>query len=90
MAKIPFGPTYDEMLNPAVLAGGVRAKALQALKENELDPFNLFNITWKNEADEVRKVVLPPALTGVDANVVVLLDTAFLPDPIRSVRPTAL
>jgi len=77
MAKIPFGPTYDEMLNPAILDGGVRAKALKALKENELDPVNLFNITWKNEADQVRKVVLPPALTGIDANVVVMLGYGF-------------
>ncbi|MDR3590077.1 MAG: pyridoxal-phosphate dependent enzyme [Negativicutes bacterium] len=77
MAKIPFGPTYDEMLNPAAVAGEVRAKALQALQENELDPVNLFNITWKNEADQVRKVVLPPELTGVYANVVVLLGYGF-------------
>ncbi|WP_425058900.1 hypothetical protein SCACP_35480 [Sporomusa carbonis] len=77
MAKIPFGPTYDEMLDPSMVDSGIRAKALTALTENELDPINLFNITWKNEAGEVRKVVLPPALTGIDANVVVLLGCGF-------------
>lgn len=77
MAKIPFGPTYDEMLNPALLDESVRAKALKAFNENELDPINLFNITWKNAENKVRKVVLPPELTGIDANVVVLLGCGF-------------
>ena len=51
MSKIPFGPTYDEMLNPSHVDPQTRAKALKAIKENELDPINLFNITWKNEKD---------------------------------------
>jgi cysteine synthase len=77
MAKIPFGPTYDEMLDPSLLGKDVRAKALAALKQNELDPINLFDITWKDAANQVRKVVLPPALTGVDANIVVMLGCGF-------------
>ena len=77
MSKIPFGPTYDEMLNPSHLDPETRAKALKAIKENELDPINLFNITWKNEKNEVNKIVLPKALTGVDANIVVLLGKYF-------------
>ena len=77
MSKIPFGPTYDEMLNPSHQDPEVRAKALKAIKENELDPINLFNITWKNEKDEVNKIVLPKELTGVDANIVVLLGKYF-------------
>ena len=77
MSKIPFGPTYDEMLNPSHQDPEVRAKALKAIKENELDPINLFNITWKNEKDEVNKIVLPKGLTGVDANIVVLFGKNF-------------
>ncbi len=77
MSKIPFGPTYDEMLNPSHLDPETRAKALKAIKENELDPINLFNITWKNEKNEVNKIVLPKELTGVDANIVVLLGKYF-------------
>ena len=77
MSKIPFGPTYDEMLNPSHVDPQTRAKALKAIKENELDPINLFNITWKNEKDEVNKIVLPKELTGVDANIVVLLGKYF-------------
>ncbi len=77
-AKIPFGPTYDEMLNPKHQDKAVRKAAEKALKENELDPINLFNITWKNSKDgSVNKIVLPKALTGVDANIVVLLGKYF-------------
>ncbi len=77
MAKIPFGPTYDEMLDPNLLGKDLRAKALAALKQNELDPINLFNITWKDATNQVRKVVLPSALTGIDANIVVMLGCGF-------------
>jgi cysteine synthase A len=77
MAKIPFGPTYDEMLDPSLAGKDVRAKALAALKQDELDPINLFNITWKDATNQVRKVVLPSALTGIDANIVVMLGCGF-------------
>lgn len=77
MPKIPFGPTYDEMLSPELIAPEVRSKAVTALQDNELNPINLFNITWKDRTNNVRKVVLPPALTGIDANVVVMLGTGF-------------
>ena len=75
--KIPFGPTYGEMLNPATMDKKVREAAVKALKANELDPVNLFNITWKDANDEVRKIVLPKELTGVDCNIVVMLGTGF-------------
>ena len=77
MCKIPFGPNYDEMLNPKNMNPRVREKALEALKENELNSINLFNITWKDENNEVRKVVLPKELTGVEANIVVMLGKGF-------------
>ena len=75
--KIPFGPTYEEMLHPEKMAPEVRQRALKALRENELDPINLFNITWKDENNQVRKIVLPKEMTGVDANIVVLLGKDF-------------
>src|SRR5664280_1751989 len=77
MTIIPAGPTYDEMLNPALIDKDIRGRALRALKQNELDPINLFNITWKDAANQVRKIVLPSALTGVDANIVVMLGCGF-------------
>lgn len=76
MSKIPFGPTYDEMLDPSKIDPEVRKKALEA-KKDELDPINLFNINWRDENNEVHKVVLPKELTGVDANIVVLLGKNF-------------
>ena len=77
MTTIPFGPTYDEMLNPSLLRPEIRAKAVAAHTQDELDPINLFNITWKDSANQVRKIVLPRALTGVDTNIVVMLGCGF-------------
>jgi len=77
MNNVPFGPSYDEMLDPVLIDKSVRARALAALEQDELDPINLFNITWKDADNRVRKLVLPPALTGVDANVVVMLGCGF-------------
>ncbi|MDD4184594.1 MAG: pyridoxal-phosphate dependent enzyme [Candidatus Izemoplasmatales bacterium] len=76
MRKIPFGPTYEEMLNPGSVDSKTRNKALAAI-ENELDPINLFNITWKDENDQVRKIVLDKKLTGVDCNIIVLTGKDF-------------
>lgn len=77
MRKIQFGPTYEEMLHPWKLDKEVRKKALESLNKDELNPINLFNITWEDDKNEVRKIVLPKELTGVDANIVVLLGKDF-------------
>lgn len=77
MSKIPFCPTYAEMLHPEILPTSLRTKALTALRENETDPINLFNINWKSTDNQVRKVILPTALTGIEANIVVLLGNGF-------------
>ena len=76
MKNIPFGPTYEEMLHPSKIEASIRKRALKA-KEDELDPLNLFNITWRKEDNAINKIVLPKALTGVDANIVVLLGKDF-------------
>lgn len=76
MYKIPFGPTYEEMLHPSLIGHSLRKQAI-ASKKDELDPLNLFNITWKNDQDQIHKIVLPKAITGVDANIVVLLGSHF-------------
>ncbi len=77
MAKIPFGPTYTEMLHPETMDREVREQALTVKENNELDPINLFNITWKNASGNVSKIVLPKELTGTEANIVVLLGKYF-------------
>jgi len=76
-AKVPFGPTYEEMLHPEQIDKEIRAKALAVAKTDELDPLNLFNIGWKDEHNKVRKIVLPKELTGVEANIVVMLGKYF-------------
>ncbi|HZW83962.1 MAG TPA: pyridoxal-phosphate dependent enzyme [Candidatus Deferrimicrobium sp.] len=77
MGKIPYGPTYEEMLNPESINEEIRNQALRAKEENELDPINLFNITWKDQQGQVRKIVLPKELTGTEANIVVMLGKYF-------------
>ncbi|MDF1616070.1 PLP-dependent cysteine synthase family protein [Petrocella sp. FN5] len=76
MSKIPYGPTYDEMLDPSKISENIMEKVILA-KEEELNPLNLFNITWRDSSNEIRKVVLPKAITGVDANIVVMLGKYF-------------
>jgi len=76
MGKIPYGPTYDEMLDPSKISENIMEKVILA-KEEELNPLNLFNITWRDSDNEIRKVVLPKAITGVDANIVVMLGKYF-------------
>ena len=61
------GPMYAEMLHPEMLHAGA----------NELDPINLFNITWRGPDQQVRHIVLPKELTGVQANIVVLVGRDF-------------
>jgi cysteine synthase len=65
------------MLNPELIPAEIRKKALKAKKTDELDPLNLFNITWKDENNRVRKIVLPKELTRTEANIVVLLGKEF-------------
>lgn len=76
MSKIPFGPTYEEMLHPERQNPAIKSKVIEARK-NELDPMNLFNINWKNDSGEVNKIILPKSLTNVDANIVVMLGKYF-------------
>ncbi len=87
MPKHVYGPTFEEMLHPDRIPGDIRQKALKALKDAPLNPINLFNITWKDAANRVRYIVLEKALTGVDANIVVLYGKEF-PTGSHKVGPT--
>ncbi len=62
------GPTYEEMLHP---------KLLPPAGADELDPINLFNITWRGPDNRIRHIVLPRELTGVAPNIVVLIGRYF-------------
>lgn len=70
------GPTYAEMRNPLLLPSTVRTAA-NAARTEETHAANLFNINWKNTSDRVEKLVLPKALTGVQANIIVLSGRPF-------------
>ncbi|HYN86901.1 MAG TPA: pyridoxal-phosphate dependent enzyme [Ardenticatenaceae bacterium] len=71
------GPTYAEMRDPRLLPPSVRAAAAQAADNDELDPLNLFNITWHLPDGRVNHILFPPELTGVPCNVIVLLGQHF-------------
>ncbi len=71
------GPTFDEMLHPQTIDPTVRADALKALDGDPLNPLNLYNITWRDAQNHVCHFVLPKALTGVDANIVVIYGGRF-------------
>ena len=79
---IVHGPTYAEMRDPMLLVDSVRSIAQEARRVDELDVINLYNINWKNTGgpngdNEVEKIILPKALTGVDANIIVLSGRNF-------------
>ncbi len=75
--KLVTGPTYAEMLDPARIDPAVRSRAVAAGKSDPLDPINLFNISWKDEDNRIYHEVLPEALTGVEAPIVVLYGKDF-------------
>ncbi len=77
MSRAMLGPTFEEMLHPAAIDPAVRARAVTALTEAPLDPVNLYNITWRGPDDRIKYQVLPAALTGVAAPIVVLYGRDF-------------
>jgi cysteine synthase len=76
-------PTFAQMRDP----GSIPAEIVTDLKSVglwDVDPRNLFRITWHNEPVEdgggfgpVPYLEFPPELTGVDARIVTLLGTWF-------------
>ena len=71
------GPTFEEMLHPQKIDPAVRAEAVRALDADPLSPLNLYNITWRDPHNEVYHLVLPKALTGVDAEIVLIYGGGF-------------
>jgi cysteine synthase A len=76
MKNLVPGPTYEEMLYPEKLPQAIRTKAAAA-RSDEFDPANLFNISWRGPDQRIRHVVLPKGLTGVEANILVLVGRYF-------------
>jgi cysteine synthase A len=72
-----LGPTFDEMLHPTTIDPATRARAAAALRDDPLNPVNLYNITWRGADNGIKYEVLPPELTGVTAPIVVLYGRDF-------------
>ena len=88
MKKLPIvGPTYDQMLSPWKIDEKIRKKALEMKEKDPLHPINLFNINWRDAEDRIYHFVLPPELTGVKANIVVMYAKEF-PSGSHKVGPT--
>jgi cysteine synthase len=76
-------PTFAQMRDPGTLPDEVVAD-LRQVELWDVDPRNLFRITWHNEPVEkgggfgqVNHLELPPALTGVDARIILLIGNWF-------------
>ncbi|MCL2342937.1 MAG: pyridoxal-5-phosphate-dependent protein subunit beta, partial [Firmicutes bacterium] len=71
-------PTLAELRNPELVPEGIRER-LSKTGIFEIDPVNLFRITWKNEPKEhgglfgaPNFIELPSRLTGVKARIVAM------------------
>ncbi|MBE0566739.1 MAG: pyridoxal-phosphate dependent enzyme [Krumholzibacteria bacterium] len=76
-------PTFAQMRDPGLVPDAVKAR-LRSIGLWDLDPLNLFRITWHNEPQEsgglygpVNILELPRALTGVDARIVLMIGKWF-------------
>lgn len=78
MKRVPIvGPTYEEMLYPEKIDTEIRQRAIEMKEKDPLHPINLFNISWKDENNEIRYFVMPKELTGIEANIIVLYAKDF-------------
>jgi cysteine synthase A len=76
-------PTFKQMVNPETAPQEMRER-LADIGLWDVDPANLFRITWKNEPVEhgggfggVNYVEFPASLTGVDARIIALVGKWF-------------
>ncbi len=76
-------PTFEQQRNPELIPSKIKDQ-LKNVGLWEINPLNLFRITWKNEPKEkgglfngVNYIELPKELTGVDARIVLLIGKWF-------------
>lgn len=74
-------PTFAQMKDPAKAPASAHAR-LKKVGMNDLDPANLFRITWKNDAKTglfggVNYLEIPKSITGIDARVIGLVGKHF-------------
>jgi cysteine synthase A len=76
-------PTFAQLADPSKIPAAIKSR-LRSVGMNDLDPANLFRITWKNEPVEKgggfnqgNWIEFPSALTGVPARIVGLVGRHF-------------
>jgi len=76
-------PTFEQQQNPELVPQKIKNE-LKTIGLWEINPLNLFRITWKNEPKErgglygkVNYIELPSAITGVQARVILLIGKWF-------------
>jgi len=76
-------PTFKQLRNPELIPEKIKEN-LKNVGLWDLNPFNLFRITWKNEPKEkgglygkVNYIELPSKLTGVNARILLLVGKWF-------------
>ncbi len=76
-------PTFRQQKNPGLVPDTIRAR-LKGVGLWDINPANLFRITWKNEPvshgggyEGVNYLEFPPALTGVEARIIALVGKWF-------------
>jgi cysteine synthase len=76
-------PTLKQQKDPALIPAGIKGK-LKDIGLWDVNPANLFRITWKNEPVEtgggfagVNYLEIPPLLSGVDAKIVAVVGKWF-------------
>jgi cysteine synthase len=75
-------PTFAELADPGTIAPAT-LDALKQIGPDEAHPLNLFRVHWYNDATRAghtnvpEHVVLPTALTGVDAPIIVVFGDRF-------------
>ncbi|NOZ85560.1 MAG: pyridoxal-phosphate dependent enzyme [Deltaproteobacteria bacterium] len=74
-------PTFRQLENPETIPDSI-TRRLKGIGLWDLNPLNLFRITWKNDIENglfgrVNRIEIPRALTGVDARIIGLLGKFF-------------
>ncbi len=76
-------PTFEQQRNPDLIPDKIKER-LRDIGLWEINPLNLFRITWKNEPKEkgglfgkVNYLELPKKITGIDARIVMLVGKWF-------------
>lgn len=72
--SLPPLPTLDELLHPHTQPAAIRARARAS--QDPLDPIHLFDMSWWTH-HRIPHYVLPPSLTGVKANILVMSSRHF-------------